>query len=108
MQKRYQVLIPDWLEDYLKEVSIAYSLNFSETIRAEVCIAIILSVQELFPDFQLDFSFTEMFSHPKQKSPFSIDREILKKGLSKLYFEARKAAEFRTKMLKSQREGQEG
>ena len=100
MLKRYQVLIPDWLEDYLKEVSKAYGMNFSETIRAEVCIAIIQSVRTLCPEFNLDFSFKEMFDVSKGKSPYSVDREVIQKGLSKLYFEARKAAEFRTKILK--------
>ena len=100
MLKRYQVLIPDWLEDYLKEVSKAYDMNFSETIRSEVCIAIILSIQTLFPEFELDFSFAELFDVSKGKSPFKVDREVIQKGLSKLYFEARKAAEYRTKMLK--------
>ena len=102
MLKRYQVLIPDWLEDYLKVVCKAYDMNFSEAIRAEVFIAIILSVQNLFPEFEMDFSFDDMFSVSKGKSPFKIDRAVLKKGLSKLSFEARKAAEFRTKMLKDQ------
>lgn len=102
MLKRYQVLIPDWLEEYLKEVGKAYGISFSESIRAEVCIAIILSIQELFPDFKMDFSFQEMFSVSRGKSPFNIDRESIKKSLSKLYFEARKAAEFRTQMLKGE------
>lgn len=102
MLKRYQVLIPDWLEEYLKEISKAYGLSFSESIRAEVCIAILLSIQELFPEFEMDFSFQEMFSVSKGKSPFNIDRTAIKKGLSKLYFEARKAAEFRTQILRGE------
>ncbi len=37
MLKRYQVLLPDWLEDYVKLLADKYDLSFSEIIRTIIC-----------------------------------------------------------------------
>lgn len=44
MLKRYQVLLPDWMEEYIKYLVDKYDLSFSEVIRGEICIAILCTV----------------------------------------------------------------
>jgi len=39
--KRYQVLLSDWLEDYIKFLSDKYDVSTSELIRIQLCIAIL-------------------------------------------------------------------
>ena len=45
MLKRYQVLLPDWLEDNIKEIAEIFDLSFSEIIRLELCFAILSSTK---------------------------------------------------------------
>jgi hypothetical protein len=94
--KRYQVLFNDWMEDYLQHVGEKYDLNMSSTIRVFVCLGIIRSVEMLFPEYKpdLDSKETLQFMRKFQKVPFLPDEEGYSL-MSKMLFEARKAAEYR-------------
>lgn len=102
MLKRYQVLLPDWLEDYVKFLTDKYDLSFSEIIRAEISSSILASVSNLFPDYKPSLTFNDMIQNIKQNDPKGLEREDIHRVLSKLYFEARKAAEYRMKKEKKQ------
>lgn len=104
MLKRYQVLIPEWMADYVREVSKTFGINFSEAVRAELCIAVVLSTQGLFPEFEMDSSFAKIFDVRSDSKRGKMDKEVMKKNLSKLCFEARKAVEFRAEMMKKETE----
>lgn len=95
MLKRYQVLLPDWLEDYIKYFSEKYALSLSEIIRAEICISILASVSYVFPDYQSGLSFADVLKKINEDEQKGIRKEKPHRILSALYFEARKAAEFR-------------
>ena len=56
VQKRYQVLIPDWLEDYIKWGVEKYGLSFSELIRLEICQAVIFYVNGRYPEYTPGFT----------------------------------------------------
>ena len=94
--KRYQVLFNGWMEDYLKFIAEKYDLNMSSTIRVFVCLGITRSVEMLFPEYKpdLDSKETLQFMRKFQKEPFfpEADGYAL---MSKMLFEARKAAEYR-------------
>jgi len=100
--KRYQVLLPDWLEDYVKYLTEKYDLSFSEVIRAEVCGSILSSVSKLFPDYKPGLTLGDIFQKIKRDKFEKLKREDIHRILSTLYFEARKAAEFRMKQEKKQ------
>ena len=53
MLKRYQVLLPDWLEDYVKLLVDKYDLGFSEVIRTMMCNWILATVPNLYPSLKL-------------------------------------------------------
>lgn len=98
MLKRYQVLLTDWLEEYLKAAAEKYDLSFSEALRALLCNGIICGVASIFPEYKLELVLKELESYYKKISLNSnkvstkeMDMHTL---LSKLYFEARKAVEF--------------
>lgn len=102
MLKRFQVLLPDWLEDYVRYLTDRYDLSFSEVIRAEICCSIITSVSSLFAGYKPGLTVDEIFQKIKDDRLYESTREDIHRVLSKLYFEARKAAEFRMKEEKKQ------
>jgi len=96
MLKRYQVLLPDWLEDYLKWGVDKYRVSFSEIIRLEVCFAVLATITELHPEYKPGITFQDIMARIKS---FSGERDNQKEDeqsfISKLYFETRKAVEYR-------------
>lgn len=93
MLKRYQVLLPDWLEDYIKHLSDKYDLSFSEVIRVEICIAIISTISKLYPDYKLGITPEDILNMIKEDVQENMEREKEHRILSKIYFETRKAIE---------------
>jgi hypothetical protein len=95
MLKKYQVLIPEWLEEYIVFLAEKYDLSFSEIIRSEVCFSILCTVTQLFPDFKSSVKPQELLELIKGRLSSGIEEEELHRLLSKVYFEARKAVEHR-------------
>ena len=101
MLKRFQVLLPDWLEDYITEIARLFDLSFSEIIRLELCFSILSSTQAFYPKYKMGIT-------PKEILDSLIGQEEVKEEekhryMSKLYFEARKAVEYRLPILKKQK-----
>jgi hypothetical protein len=103
MLKRYQVLLPAWLEDYIKYLADRYDLSFSEVIRVEVCIAIISTISTLFPEHKLGITPKEIFEKIKEDAHEGMERNEEHRILSKIYFETRKAIEYRFNEEKKQK-----
>lgn len=95
MQKRYQVLIPDWLEEYIKWGVKKYQLSFSELIRLEICQAVIAYISQRYPEYKTGFSMNEFLQGVKSFEKGKMKKETLDQTISKIYFEARKAIEYR-------------
>ena len=95
MQKRYQVLIPDWLEEYIKWGVKKFDLSFSELIRLEICLAVITYISALYPDYKPGFSMKDFTAGVSMFEEGKMSREDLEKAISTIYFEARKAIEHR-------------
>ena len=95
MLKRYQVLLPDWLEDYIKHLVDKYDMSFSEVIRAEICYSILSGVASVYPDYKLGITAQEISKLSKNYNQDKIERDEMHRVLSKIYFETRKAVEFR-------------
>ena len=95
MQKRYQVLLPDWLEEYIKWGSEKYDLSFSELIRLEICLSVLASLSELYPQFKPELTLTDVFKKMKVFVQGKMGKEEVERIISKIYFETRKAVEYR-------------
>ena len=101
--KRYQVLLPDWLEDYIKHAVEKYDLSFSEVIRGEFCLAILMIVPHDYPEYKPGITVKEVSELSLKYSKGKMEREEALKIFSKISFEARKAAEYRLKKEKKQK-----
>jgi hypothetical protein len=93
--KKYQVLIPGWLEDYIKYLAERYDLSVSEIIRAEICFAIISQVSHFYPEYKPGISNIDLLDTFKNALGKDMEREEIHKILSTVYFETRKAVEYR-------------
>lgn len=93
MLKRYQVLINDWLADYVKYFSEKYDLSFSEVIRIMLCLQTGQWVSLVYPNFKFKISLKKIKSQLKKLDKQQTLEEEEHKLISKLYFEARKATD---------------
>jgi hypothetical protein len=93
--KRYQVLLPDWLEDNIKLSAERFDLSFSEVIRAKICAAILAAVPKVHPEYEPGLTFEEIMDMFTGVTSVKMEREDIHRMLSKIYFETRKAAEYR-------------
>jgi hypothetical protein len=93
--KRYQVLLPDWLEEYIHWGVEKYELSFSELIRLEICLSILLRTTYLYPDYELHITVEEILSTVANYPQQELSKDQIDHLTSKIYFEARKAVEFR-------------
>ena len=98
MPKKFQVVLPDWLEDYIQHLVERYELNFSEILRLEICISILSLIQKLHPEFEPGVGLEEIAKFIQDYDPKKIERDQFLRFLSKMYFETRKAVEYRIEM----------
>ena len=99
MYKRYQVLLQDWLEEYIKFGAEKYKLSISEIIRLQVCFTVIATTCALDPDYKPGWSCEEVLETVKEFASTGVNkynREELNRLVSKIYFETRKAIEHRS------------
>lgn len=95
MLKRYQVLLPEWLDDYIEDLVDKYDMSFSEVIRVQICCCILTSVINLHPEYKPGIKLENIFGLVKNDAQMNMDREDVHRMLSKIYFECRKAVEYR-------------
>jgi hypothetical protein len=101
MLTRQQVLIEDWLVEYLKLISERYDLSFSEVIRIGLCAQFTKMISLLYPGRKFDIDEKDFLDLLLKANADKKRREELHKYISKVYFEARKAVEYRMAQEKS-------
>lgn len=99
MLKRYQVLLPDWLEDYIRHGVARYGFSFSEIIRLEMCFSILSFIEELNPEYKPKVSVRDILKIVNKSAKGEKEKEELKRFVSLVYYETRKAIEYRTKWV---------
>ena len=95
MLKRYQVLLPDWMEDYIKFLVERYDVSFSEIIRAELCFSFLNTIIKLCPEYKPGITPEEIVEFVRLDTRDKLKIEDLHRLFSKMYFETRKAVEYR-------------
>ncbi len=103
MLKRHQVLLTEWLAEYIWYIAEKYDLSFSEVIRMMLSIQFLRMIIEISPHYKSSVKQKEMIKTIKHITSHKMDEEIMHRLLSKLYFEARKAVEFRLTELGKQK-----
>ena len=93
MLKRQQILLSEWLTDYLKSSAEEYDLSLSEVVRLTLCLYISELAAYYYPEYKCKFTkefiVNAMRNFPKDGSA----EENIHKAISEIYFEAHKAVE---------------
>lgn len=94
MLKRYQVLLNDWLADFVKEMSEIHDMSFSECVRLGLCMYYGAMISELYPEYDFAYSPKKVVATMKKHMGSPRNEEEMHKNISNIYFEARKAMEY--------------
>ena len=76
MLKRYQVMLPDWLEEHVEKLVEKYDLSFSEVIRAQLCCWILTVVSHLYPEHKAGLKLDEIFEMIENDSQKNMERVL--------------------------------
>ena len=95
MLKRHQVLLTDWLSNYIRFLSEKYDVSFSEVIRISLCIFFTQMVSQFYPKYKFPLTKKETNNLFYKVANKKIPEEEVHRLISKAYFEARKAIEYR-------------
>lgn len=94
MLKRYQVLLDDWMERYIKLIAEKYDISSSATIRVHLGLAILYVILVLHPEYKPDLLDKELRELSRKASKNELDEPEAHKMSSKIIFEAAKAVEY--------------
>jgi hypothetical protein len=103
MYKRCQVLLTDWLQDYIKDAMELNDLSFSEMARIILSEGILHTVTLLYPSYKAGITKQDLAKWIKKGSNPKTTSAEKHKLIAKLYFEARKASEYRIEKTKRTR-----
>ena len=103
MLKRYQVLINDWMEDYIKLIAEKYDISTSAVLRVHLGFAILHIIKTLYPGYKSNLSDKELRELAKKAAKGELENPEGSQMMSKILFEARKAVEFRLSKAKYQK-----
>jgi hypothetical protein len=95
MLKRYQVLLSDWVEDYIKFVAERYDISSSAVIRIHIALGIIFIRTTTHPEYRLQFGDKEFQELSKKAFKGKLDEAEAHQLMSRILFEARKVVESR-------------
>jgi len=105
MLKRCQVLLTDWQEEYIRKGSERYDQSFSEVLRIFLCEGFLHLIPLLHPEYKPGITGKELAAMTRKSGNPNTTIEQRHNLVSKLYFEARKAVEYRMGKVKKQNKG---
>ena len=103
MLKRCQVLLESWQEEYLKNTAERYDQSFSEVLRIFLSQGFLFIIPRLHPEFKTAITGKEIKKMTIKVGSPSTSIEDRHRLISRLYFEARKAVEYRMEKVKKQK-----
>ena len=94
MLKRYQVLLDEWMAAEAKKMAKRYDMSFSEVVRASLCSKYLECVKMMYPKYKpsLDDDTTKKILNCNFSR--KVRKQKTNQGLSRLYFETKKAIEY--------------
>jgi len=103
MLKRYQIILEDWLNEYIRFLAEEYDFSYSEVIRIGLSLEFIDTIVRLYPNYRPDITKADIAKLLNRLVVDKISKEEAHRLLSKIYFEARKAIEYRMEKTKKRR-----
>ena len=91
--KKAQVVIPDWLDEFMKLRVKDFGLTCSALIRLDICMAFLAYMAELYPEYKPGISNKKICTALEACKCGSLGEDEVEKMLSKIQFETRKGVE---------------
>jgi hypothetical protein len=95
--KSYQVLLPRWLERPIKKRVDQLEVSFSEVLRVQICLAVLAFQNVLFPEYKASVELESFLEAIKEFIQNDHEKEEILDLYSDIYYETRKALEYREK-----------
>ncbi|MDD4907647.1 MAG: hypothetical protein PHJ00_01135 [Candidatus Omnitrophica bacterium] len=102
MLKRHQVLLEDWQVDYIQNIARIYDISLSEALRIIFSIGTLCAISMLHPEYKSGATKEKIKLAMKECASDKIPAAKKHSWVSSLYFEGRKAVEYRLAKLKKQ------
>ncbi|MCA9400752.1 MAG: hypothetical protein KC713_03935 [Candidatus Omnitrophica bacterium] len=93
MLRRKQVMVSDWLDDFIIEISQHYNLSYSEAVRIMLSFGFAQVVTKISPDYSFSIDAQDIADASKERNNGKINPEIKRKLTADIYFEARNILE---------------
>ena len=103
MYKRCQILLSDWQEEYIRNVTKRYDLSFSEALRVILSAGAIYLISTVHPEYRNSVSKKDIAEMLKASEDPRTPDEEKHKFIAKAYFEARKAVEYKLDKVKKRK-----
>ena len=100
MLKRKQILLPDWLDDYIKEISSAYNVSYSEVVRVMLSFSFGQVAAKLYPQYEFSIDVDRMIASSREHNNGEVNVEDNRKLRADIYYEAKKIIDDHIKTLK--------
>ena len=101
MLKRVQVLLADWQDEYIRNTAERYDQSFSEVLRIFLSEGFLYIIPLVTPGYKAGISARELAEMTRKSGDPHTSLEERHRLVSKLYFEARKAVEYRLSKVKN-------
>jgi len=101
--KSYQVLLPRWLERPIKKRVDQLEVSFSEVLRIQVCLAVLAFQTVLYPEYKPGIELESLLNELKKIIHGNHGKEEILDLYSDIYYETRKALEYREKQEKKKK-----
>lgn len=98
--KSYQVLLPRWLERPIKKRADLLGISLSEVLRVQICISVLAFQNILFPEYKPGIKLEYFLNSIKEYFDGNHEKNEILELYSDIYFETRKALEYREKQEK--------
>jgi hypothetical protein len=95
--KSYQVLLPRWLERPIKKRVDRLEVSFSEVLRIQVCLTVLAFQKILFPEYEPGVKLEDFLNSIKDLIYNDHKKDEILDLYSDIYYETRKALEYREK-----------
>ena len=106
--KSYQVLLPNWLERPIKKRVDQLEVSFSEVLRVQVCLAVLALQNTLYPEYKPGIKLEDFLRSIKMFLDGSHEKSEILQLYSDIYYETRKALEYRVKQEREAEKKQTG
>jgi hypothetical protein len=103
LDRKYQVLLSKWMEDYIKMVAEKYDMKISAEIRIHMCLGILYVTSILYPEYKINLIDEAFLELSKKAGKKELKEEEVHQMVSKVIFETRKAVEYRLSKEKKQK-----